>query len=64
MGLLNSGYRDTAVRDRMLSDTYSQDDIRNGFRAEIRPPRTALGERVKMAEQAQLMTQALEVLQT
>src|SRR3990167_7434691 len=49
MGLLNSGYRDTAVRDRMLSDTYSQDDIRNGFRAEIRAPRTALGERVKMA---------------
>lgn len=49
MGLLNSGYRDTAVRDRMLSDTYSQDDIRNGFRAEIRSPRTALGERVKMA---------------
>ncbi|HVL01490.1 MAG TPA: hypothetical protein VM553_16850 [Dongiaceae bacterium] len=49
MGLLSSGYRDTAVRDRMLSETYSQDDIRNGFRAEIRSPRTAFSERVKMA---------------
>lgn len=33
----------------MLGEPYSQDDIHNGFRAEIRSPRSTLGERVKMA---------------
>ena len=48
-GVVTAGARELVERDRMTSDTYSQDDIRNGFRAEIRSQKMPLGERVKMA---------------
>lgn len=41
-----------AGRDRMLSDTYSQEDIRNGFRADIRSQKLSVGERLTMAVSA------------
>ncbi len=41
-----------AGRDRMLSDTYSQEDIRNGFRAEIRSQTLGVSERLTMAVSA------------
>ncbi len=33
----------------MLGEAYSQEDIRNGFRAEIRAPKSSLGDRIRMA---------------
>lgn len=41
-----------AGRERMLSETYTQEDIRNGFRADIRAHRLGLGERFAMASAA------------
>lgn len=48
MGFLGMSSREPAGRDRMPTETYSQDDIQNGFRAEIRAPAIALGDRVKI----------------
>lgn len=45
----NAGGQALAGRDRMLSDTYSQEDIRNGFRAEIRSQKLSVGERLTMS---------------
>ena len=36
-------------RDRILSEGYSQDDIKNGFRVDVVSPKVALGDRLKMA---------------
>ena len=44
----SAGGQALAGRDRMLSDTYSQEDIRNGFRAEVRSQKLSVGERVSM----------------
>lgn len=48
----SAGGQGLAGRDRMLTDTYSQEDIRNGFRAEIRAQKFGAGERLAMAMSA------------
>lgn len=35
-------------RDRMISESYSQEDINNGFRVDVSSPKIALGDRLRM----------------
>jgi hypothetical protein len=45
----NSAVQVTQGRDRVLTEGYSQDDIKNGFRVDVMSPRKPLGDRLKMA---------------